>query len=441
MLFCHDTFLTILQKIFDKKSASGAAWHTQQDGVNLTIINLLAKDFSRALISDLNKHDYTFDIVKEREVTINDKKRLLYEANLTDKIVQTYLAYILTKVLCKKIIPNCYAYIPGKNNVAALRSLANYLRRTKDQDIYVIRTDIASYTDTIPVHPKSPLWNMLSDLAKELPISAQEHEYLMSLLKSAIHPLIKTEELTYYQKYVGSPTGSPLGPLVYNLYGVDFDSQLAAIPQLFYARYCDDIILAHHDTKILLEADQLLSDLLDNHFLKRNLHKDQRTYLTRAGKAHSEDPITWRGSNKIEYLGLAINRYGNISITQKHMNRLLGTLVQRVSNCHDLLINHTLQEKCHHLCQLIKQLAHRDNEFQSTQLASLLQNCDDRRVLKQIDFFIAQIIAEKISGKKGVQAFRKISYKKLRQKYGLISLVNMKNSQKSVNNHRKNLAL
>lgn len=435
-----DQLVVVLQKIFDKQSAKGLARCLQQNGVDLATFNLFAKSFSQALIKDLKKRNYNFDIVREIEITRNGKKRLVYLSCFIDKIMQTYLAAILTNVLHQKLTPHCYAYVAGKNNFLALHHFSNYLRRIKNDDVYVVRTDIAHYFDSIPVHQQSLLWIMLDDLCSDLSVAVQDSAYLMDLLKCALRPIINTKENSCYQKRIGVPTGMPLVTVAANLYLHQIDQQLAAIPGLFYARYCDDILLAHSDVATLSAADKLLTEQLLHYGLERQQSKDQYIYFTRAGRAHG-DPSLWQGSNKIEYLGLAINRQGNTTFAAKQLQRIRIRFYNRISNCCDLLTDATVDEKCQCLCQMIKQMVVDKNniydgvssdvgassDFHDVQLVKLLRSCDDRGALKQLDFFIARTIAEKISGKKGMLAFRHIPYAKLRRHYGLVSLVAMKN--------------
>lgn len=62
------------------------------------------------------------------------------------------------------------------------------------------------------------------------------------------------------------------------------------------------------------------------------------------------------------------------------------------------------------------------------QIKRILTLSNDRDCLKQLDFLIALKVAEICSGRKGVRAFRYISYKKIRSQWGLKSLCQVKNS-------------
>jgi hypothetical protein len=426
MPFDIDGLLLTLQKFFDKKHAQGLSWRIKQDNIDLAHINLHAKSFCCALLQDLKTQNYIFAPVEEREITYNNKRRSVYLSKITDRLIQAYLGHLLITPLAQHLSPNCYAYLPGNNNVVVAEKFADYLRCNKDHDIYIVRADIANYFDEIPVHAASLLWPLVDGLLDKLPLlTTDARGRLCKILEEAIRPVIKNTDGNLYQKLVGIPTGLPLAPLISNLYLKTLDDHLSAIPQLFYARYCDDILLAHSDANTLLVADRCLTDLLAACKLQRNQEKAQHIYFTRCGKAHKES--LWRGASELEYLGLSINRQGSIALSTKHMRRIRAMFYSRLSNCSDLLGDCTVDEKCRALCQLVRQCLCVEETLHDPCLIRLLRIGNNRSALQQLDFFIARVIAEKISGERGVRAFAVVPYKKLRREYGLVSLVELKN--------------
>ena len=51
----------------------------------------------------------------------------------------------------------------------------------------------------------------------------------------------------------------------------------------------------------------------------------------------------------------------------------------------------------------------------------------DRRQLAQLDYLIAKIVLEAVTGKRGVRGFRKVPYRKIREDWGLVSLLHARN--------------
>ena len=54
----------------------------------------------------------------------------------------------------------------------------------------------------------------------------------------------------------------PIATTMFNLYLMPLDKELAAIPGAFYARYSDDVLLAHPDPDVVRRADQRLQAIL-----------------------------------------------------------------------------------------------------------------------------------------------------------------------------------
>jgi hypothetical protein len=55
----------------------------------------------------------------------------------------------------------------------------------------------------------------------------------------------------------------------------------------------------------------------------------------------------------------------------------------------------------------------------------------DRNQLKQLDYWIARIVVGAVTGDTNVRAFRKVSYREIRQKWGLKSVLHARNDWKN----------
>jgi hypothetical protein len=54
----------------------------------------------------------------------------------------------------------------------------------------------------------------------------------------------------------------------------------------------------------------------------------------------------------------------------------------------------------------------------------------DRRQLEQLDYWIARIVVHALTGRRDARAFRDVPYRKLRQDWGLVSLVAARNGRR-----------
>lgn len=85
----------------------------------------------------------------------------------------------------------------------------------------------------------------------------------------------------------------------------ELDEALSDIPYGFYARYSDDFIYANTDINQFKEGERRITAILEKLRLRCNPSKNQRFYLTHAGKP-SIDSEHFIGSNRIELCGLII---------------------------------------------------------------------------------------------------------------------------------------
>jgi hypothetical protein len=53
----------------------------------------------------------------------------------------------------------------------------------------------------------------------------------------------------------------------------------------------------------------------------------------------------------------------------------------------------------------------------------------DRHQLEQLDYWIARLVLETVTGRRDARAFREVPYAKLRHDWGLISLVAARNAR------------
>ena len=60
-------------------------------------------------------------------------------------------------------------------------------------------------------------------------------------------------------------------------------------------------------------------------------------------------------------------------------------------------------------------------------MKQLLDCCTDREQLKEMDYHLALYLAQQLTGCQGVRAFRQVSYKTIRQDWGLHSLCQLRN--------------
>ena len=123
---------------------------------------------ARKLARTVGNGDYRLQPAHVRTITTDGKQRIVFAYRLTDLLVHGVVAGVLDAALTPALSASLYSYRKGVSWWMAISAFAAYARtHRKDQPevrrrgLYVIRRDIDSYTDSIPVGATSPVWDML----------------------------------------------------------------------------------------------------------------------------------------------------------------------------------------------------------------------------------------------------------------------------------------
>jgi len=383
------------------------------------------KRFAKTIAKSLQNEQFHFGNATLYDIkTAPDKTRTVHQFSVYDKFIMSLMNQACLPELTKQISPYVYSYLPGKSHWQAISHLCRYL--STHRDVYLLRTDITHYTDSIPICEDSPLWSILDDFL--FPNKKDTNPYLQSLFKQALRPIITND--TPYQQWRGIPMGTPLTPIMANLYLLHLDHAIIHSGIQCYMRFGDDIILADTNPDALLHSNDTLSEQLAMRKLIRQPQKDQYYYLNRAGRKTSTiRPFI--GSASFDYLGSRIHACGNAALTKEKMRKLLQDIYMRANRVHHAMENEPLNRKGPVICHAISNALTSHTLFCDYR-DLLLIHSDYRGQLKQIDYLIARHIASLLTGIKGVKAFRKVGYRQLRQ-WGLVSVVQLRN--KGITSH------
>lgn len=413
-----------IRKLFTKLKERKALFTTQQAGVSYFNFGMHEQKLAKLLRDAVIKETYQFQPAKQQLIVVNNKRRTIYTFALLDKIVMSVLITILAELAETYLADQLFSYRKRRRPLTAAKQFSKYVRAhtqkfSKSQrGCYLLKTDIADYTDNIRLDAHSKLWQLLDEML--LKNNCHLTTYQQQLIRASFRPIYEDESELLQCNIKGVPTGSIASTLAYNLYCAEIDRQISQIPELYYSRYCDDILIAHANPNILQQAIQKLQQMLQTLGLTRRQAKDQLLYLTMAAK---KPPYAeWDAGQKLTYLGYEIYADGSLMLSSKRLSKLLKALRQRIANvvrlCRDSL---KLAELGKTVCQAIN--AALIDEIFGEQAVPALLECNHLGMLKHLDYLIALAIAEAISCQKGVKAFRKIPYYRIRTEWGLISLV------------------
>jgi len=426
------TYKKQIIRLQERLAKNSAEYRAEQENIPFYNIYFDADNISTLLAETIKAEEYR---TKPRPITTikqEEKYRLISAPKLLDRIVQSAISTALLEQKTEKFSENVYSYIPGRSSKKAILDCAKFIRQSlssaNKQNLYLFRTDIKNYTDSIPLGPKSPVWSLLDNHLNKLDPDETLPAYYRNLVHDAAQPTYHTmEEKALFQNLTGLPMGSPLTNFIAILYLQKLDDALASIPGVFYARYGDDIILLSKEAKIILTLYEKAKAILSELKLTMNTEKTGLFYLTFAARPCNNK--NFQGCSQFDYLGASITAKGTVKLKTKHFRNLLISIKHRMNNNLSLLKDSPLEDRGKSTAEMLSTLFNKKNFLSDKKLIQHTLLCSDRSQLKQLDYFIALHLAERLTGIRGVKAFRKISYKKMRAEWKLPSLCQLKNKK------------
>ena len=412
-----------IERLHQRHLYGGGLYEIRQDGVTLASVVMHRGRVARLLARDVARGRYVLEPGALRTIRVGSKLREVHTCRLTDLIVHGVVADVVREATASTLSPHVYSYRTGISPTAPVRTFAAWLRaaRAAEPDprrrhVYVLRGDVDSYTDSIPLLPGSPLWPML-----ERHLGAPVHP----LVREVVHTQLRTAE-GVVRRDRGLPMGQPIAPVLANLYLGPLDALLDAVPGGFYARFGDDFLFAHPDPAVLLGAVDRTREVLDGLGLTVNDRKRRILYLTPAGRPA---PNGVAGAPDVTFLGTRIRADGTVGLDAPKVRALLRDVHRRcvataatVSPAAPEVVGRAV---CAAVNNALRPRAGLAEQRSATMLRAVVT---DRAQLGQLDDRIALIVAETVARRRGPRAFRDVPYRTLRTEWGLRSLVAARNA-------------
>jgi len=453
-LFDYKIHESQIIKIHEKCKSFGKVFSVGGATVNLDQIALDSKNFSKALASDLKSGHYKIEPGLLRPIIVKGKERVIFKFNLTDTILHASVSEIINDHCQQAFSKNLHSYIKGRNYWKAIQKFAFFCKRhfsqpipQKEKGIYVLRRDIANYTDTIPVDEVSPLWDLLR---KELgfptnpsALDLKAWDYVVDVIRAEVK---NSKEERSYKKISGVPTGSPISTTLFNIYMVELDRRIDSIAPAFYARYGDDLIVADPNLKTTKIISKIIEEVLSKYGLESKKEKEASLYLTIPGR--HPDPSTageYIGRDRLTFLGCDIMARGTIAVSSKLEKEIIQEIKSRLDKTEKLEKGswkvkneekkqkegpsntaNTIDAMLPSYCKTINKMFDPENPLAHKSAGLLRFAVTDRHCLKRLDYSIARAILQKCTNHPSVKGFRKLSIRDMRNA-GVQSLVNSRN--------------
>lgn len=289
-------------------------------------------------------------------------------SDLSDRLLLGVAGRFLRDTFDVQMRPESYAFRSDGtiNHATAIQKLVNYRKRRGDGTLYVAECDIQSFFDVLNHDVVLDAYDMFVERSEE-PVDPWFRKVVRAYLDSysSFRSLADATNIEEDQKPkvsfmrssvlqkdlrkmygkgdfrdvgMGVAQGGPLSPLLINLVMHRADEAVLSggDDELFYARFCDDVIMVHPDRRKCQEAlDRYLAIIqsmrLPCHKVKKSLRYGKDYY-----GAKSKGPTAWReckvGAMKaspwVDFLGEQIRFDGQRRIRMKSIERQKAKLLE-----------------------------------------------------------------------------------------------------------------
>lgn len=426
---CYES---VILRLFEKRRQRGQAFGEADEGVTFFDTAAKRRSLSAAIARSVAAGEYEPEPVDLWLLETKGKQRAAHMPAFADHVVGSALFQLLSHNARCYGLPGVYSYLPGMTNATAMRALAAFVRAHRDRTgphgppMYVLQSDFDHYGDGLPVGPDAPLWPVLREVAGLGSAGGEVSATAWGIITTLVRPVVRDQQGGLFTRRHGVPMGTPLVPILSNLAVAPMDRAILGIEGVFYARYNDDFLVAHPDLAAIQRADAVIDTAIADLGVRRKSAKELRSALSPTGMPSLDDPA-YRGSTRIDCLGLSVGPTGALAIGPHRIGRFVRRVAARVDNAARAVKSLPVPERTRHLVAATNVMLDVTNPFAVPGLPALMDTTTDRGVLRDIDFRIARKIVQAATGLPGVRGFRVMPPGMLYREMGLASVVRLRN--------------
>lgn len=222
---------------------------------------------------------------------------------------------------------------------------------------------------------------------------------------------------------LGLPSGCAVTPVCGNWYLAGVDAVFESVPEAYYGRYADDILLMHPCRARLQELSIQLEQMIKDLGLEFKADKLQDLFL---GKRLPDNAAGFCALPSFDYIGFNLNSAGEISISRKKLRALQADL-RRSARRAFLAARRSGFARGEIVDAVVGSLNVFFREtLQHPYIGLMLAGITNVAELKQIDKWIAKLALRYVYGTGHDRVFRHESYRQVRSR-GLDSLMHLRN--------------
>ena len=314
-------------------------------------------EFVARIRTRLERGDFDFEMPVSFAVEKPGKETRFVTSflNLEDKVILRLVAKYLRKTFDSKLSPNCYSFRedPCVDHSTAVKALIDYRAGHKDETLWVAECDVRKFFDVID---HRVAWRAFERMTRGMKVDRMAKTVVKGYLAAytSTETLLKgckskcaekceayvgkiREALGKMDGDVGVPQGGAVSMLIANwvLDVADRRVEHWGDENLFYARFCDDIVIVHPDReKCRAARDRYLRALerllLPYHPMAKRIPYGEAFYA-----AKSKGPYCWRELRKpgergvspwVSFLGDQVRFDGDVRVRQDSIDRHVAVL-------------------------------------------------------------------------------------------------------------------
>lgn len=199
----------------------------------------------------LRTHRYRVSPIRQVMIPkANGKERALGIATIRDRVVQTACKLVLEPIVEPHLHADSYGYRPQRSAAMAVQAIEANL---KDGYQQVYDADLSAYFDTIPQD------RLMDKLRRHV-----SDQNFLALIRQGLRAPVHTEHGIAGGREVtnqGTAQGSPLSPLLANLYLNDFCHRITQRTPCRIVVYADDFVIMHRQAYTQKQLDWFASEL------------------------------------------------------------------------------------------------------------------------------------------------------------------------------------
>lgn len=402
----------------------------QHDGVSFATVMQNDRHVAQLLAQAVADGTYELGPAKLVRVFVKDRYRELFHFPAFDFVLHGVIGEIVSEAIEPRLSSSLYSYRRFYSSWTAVRRFAAYVRAhradrpdPRTRGLYVFRADIRKYADSIPVGDRSLLW---AELQTALELTSDDPRW--RLVRRAVQPeMVDAETGAAFMRWRGLALGSPIGTAIMNFYLCGLDHELDRLGG-YYVRFGDDLLIAHADADVVRRAVEIVEAYLAERGLVLNEKKRQLLFLNGAGRASATWPEA-RGAQRVVFLGCEAAFDGTVTLPTKKIADVMTELDERIRRVVAVLRGSSLPERARAACAISNETLDPLSPFCHRHAGLFRRFATDRSQLAAFDYRMALRIAEALTGVRGVRAFRTISWRRMRQEFGLRSLVALRNAE------------